>query len=213
MLKNKLLVLLFFLTGTLFAQTTPPSAIPIMEKTVKKLNALAAFSIDFTLNVEEKGKKTQDFAGVLIVKKEKYYLTFQDQIIVNDGIMMWNYQKNSNEVSIFDADDDDFSMLHPLKMLNDWEKEYGAKFIREDDLNKNRVNILDLTPKKKSQFYKIRLFINKTTSYIQQIMMYDMDGTTLTYTVAKFTPNAAVEDSKFIFNKKDYPDVQVNDMR
>jgi len=210
---KKKLVFLFLISGTLFAQNTPPSVVPIIEKTVKNYNALTAFQFDFTLNIDETGKPGNTFRGTLLVKKEKYLLNFDDQIIANDGITMWNYQISSNEASIFDADDDEFSIFNPLKMLNNWNKEYTAKFIREEEFQSNIVSIIDLTPIKKNPFYKIRLFINKTTSYIQQIMMYDIDGTTLTYTVTKFTPNAAAADTKFSFNKNNYPNVQVNDMR
>jgi outer membrane lipoprotein-sorting protein len=31
------------------------------------------------------------------------------------------------------------------------------------------------------------------------------DGTVMTYSLTKFTPNAAVEDSKFVFDIKKYP--------
>jgi outer membrane lipoprotein-sorting protein len=213
MLTRTFFLLLVSISSVLFAQNTPPAVAPIMNKTVQKYNALADFSLDFSMSFELNGKKIQTFSGVLFVKNEKYYLTFEDQIVANDGVTMWNYQKSTNEVSIFEAEDDEFMFFHPLRMLNDWEKEYKVKFIREEELQKKSVNILDLTPKQDSQFYKIRLFIDKTTSYIQQVMMYEPDGTTLTYTVTKFKPNAAVEDSKFIFNQKDYRDVQVNDMR
>jgi outer membrane lipoprotein-sorting protein len=208
-----LITILFLFSGVLFAQNTPPSAISIMEKTAQKYNALSALALDFSMNIEVSGKKTHNFDGVLLVKKEKYYLTFEDQIVANDGTTMWNYQKNTNEASIFEAEDDEFMMFHPLTMLKNWNKEYSAKFIREEELQKKKVNIIDLTPKKQSQFYKIRLFIDKTTSYIQQVMMYETDNTTLTYTVTKFTPNAEVADTKFNFNKRDFPDVQVSDMR
>ena len=213
MLKYKLLALLVLISGAIFSQNTPPTATSIMEKTVIKYNSLSAFSFEFTVNMEEKGINIADFSGVLIVKQEKYYLTFEDQIMGDDGVMMWNYQKNTNEASLFDTEDDDFLIFHPLKMLNNWNKEYNVKFIREEEFQKSKVNILDLTFRQKSQYYKMRLFIDKNSSYIQQAIMYKVDGMTLTYTVTKFTPNVVVDDSKFIFNKKEYPDVQINDMR
>jgi len=211
--KKKILILLLFVSGALCAQNVPPAVAPILEKTAQKYHALSSFSLDFKVNIEEDGEKNENFKGVLFVKKDKYFLTFEDQIIANDGKIMWNYQKNTNEVALFEAEDDDFSMFHPTKMLNNWDKEYSAKFIREEELQKKRVFVIDLTPKKKMPFYKIRLFINKETHHIQQIMMYEPDGATITYAITKFTPNAAISDGKFIFNKNDFPDVEVIDMR
>jgi outer membrane lipoprotein-sorting protein len=211
--KRVFFVVLFFVSSTLFAQNAPPQATPIIEKTAQKYNALYAFSLDFTVNIEENNKTVQSFKGVLFVKKDKYFVTFEEQIIANDGKVMWNYQKNTNEATLFEAEDDDFSIFHPAKILNNWDKEYAAKFIREEEFQKKQVNIVDLTPKKKLPFYKIRLFIDKQTSYIHQIMMYEMDGATITYTITKFTPNAVISEDKFTFNKNDFPNVQVIDMR
>jgi len=215
--KNFFFIALFFISSTLLAQNAVPSMVtqgaPIIEKAAQKYNALSSFSLDFTVSIEENNKVIQSFKGVLFVKKDKYFLTFEDQIMGNDGKIMWNYQKSTNEATLFEAEDDDFSMFHPAKMLMNWDKEYSAKFIREDELQKKQVNIVDLTPKKRSPFYKIRLFIDKATSYIQQVMMFEIDGPTITYTITKFTPNAVVSDAKFTFNKNDFPDVQVIDMR
>jgi outer membrane lipoprotein-sorting protein len=214
MLNKKIFaIIFFFFTCSLFAQNVAPQVAPIIEKTAQKYNALSSFSVDFKLNVDNDKKNIQNFTGVLFVKKEKYFLTFDDQIIANDGAMAWNYQKEINEASLFEANSDDLSIFHPSKMLHNWNKEYDAKFIREEEIQKKPMIVVDLKPKKQSSFYKIRLFIDKNTSYIQQIMMYDMDNTTLTYMISKFTPNAAIADSKFSFNKNDYPNVQINDMR
>jgi outer membrane lipoprotein-sorting protein len=214
MMKKKIFIsVFFFFTCSLYAQNVSPQVAPIIEKTAQKYNALSAFSIDFKMSMENDKKKILNYEGVLWVKNDKYFLTFDDQIIANDGEVMWNYQKSINEVSLFDAEDDDFSIFHPAKMLNNWNKEYDAKFIREEELKKKQLIIVDLKPKKKSSFYKIRLFIDKNTSYIQQIMMYELDETTITYTITKFTSNATIVDTKFIFNKNDFPNVEINDMR
>ena len=210
-------VALFFISSALLAQNaakpTTSQVTAIIEKAAQKYNALSSFSLDFTVSMEENNKVIQSFKGVLFVKKDKYFLTFEDQIIANDGKIMWNYQKSTNEVTLFEADEDAFSMFHPTKMLNNWEKEYTAKFIREEEFQKKRVFVVDLAPKKKSPFYKIRLFIDKTTSYIQQVMMYEMEGPTVTYTITKFTPNVVISDAKFTFDKNEYPGVEVVDMR
>ena len=206
------MIAFFFITCSLFAQNTNTQVASIIDKTAQKYKALSTFSMNFKVYMEN-GAMNQDDEGVLWVKKDKYYLTFDDQIIANDGITMWNFQKNINEVSLFEAEDDDFVLFHPAKMLNNWNKEYDAKFIREEEIQKKQMLIVDFKPKKRSSFYKIRLFIDKNTSYIQKMMLYEMDETTTTYIITKFKPNAIIEDTKFIFNKKDYPNVQINDMR
>jgi outer membrane lipoprotein-sorting protein len=213
MLRKFLQILLFLTSCGLMAQNNAQQVAQIMEKTTEKYHALPAFTFDFQVNIVHNEKNIKKMEGALWVKKDKYYLSFDDQIIANDGKTLWNYQKNTNEASLFEPEDDEFSMFHPAKLLNNWKSDYYAKMIREEEWNKKKVIIVDLTPKKKSTFYKLRLFLDKQTYYIHQVMMYEVEGATITYTITKFTPNAVVSDDKFIFNKVDYPNVQVNDMR
>jgi len=39
------------------------------------------------------------------------------------------------------------------------------------------------------------------------------DGNEVTYTLTKFTPNVALDDGLFRFDKAKYPGVEVNDLR
>jgi outer membrane lipoprotein-sorting protein len=214
MIKKSILFPLFFAAVfTLIAQNPPQSAESILDKTAKKYNQLATFSLDFKIEMSAMDNKIQTFTGKLWVKKEKYYLTFEDQIMANDGQTCWNYQHTTNEATLFDAEDDEFMMFHPTQILNNWSKDYTAKFVKEEKLQQKTVLLIDLSPKKKISFNNLRLFIDKDTSYIQQIVMSDEDGMSMNYSITKFSPNTPISDEKFVFNKKVYPNVQVSDMR
>jgi len=201
--------------SSLFAQNVSYQANTILDNTVSKYNLLSNFSFDFSLKIENGANKSQEMKGVLIVKKEKYFLTFEDQIIANDGVMLWNFNKSTNEAELFDAelDEEAFSMYNPIKMLNNWKKEYNAKYIGKKELKKKMNYIVELTPKKRLQFDKIGVYIDEISNYFSLLKLYAIDGTIITYSITKFTPNAKIEDAMFSFNKKDYPNVQVIDMR
>ncbi|MDR0206981.1 MAG: outer membrane lipoprotein carrier protein LolA [Bacteroidales bacterium] len=213
-MKKGFLFLVFFLAFcALNAQNPFQSTATILDKTAKKYDQLSTFSLDFKIELSAMDNKIHSFIGKLWVKKEKYYLTFEDQIMANDGQICWNYQQTNNEVTLFDAEDDEFMMFHPTQILNNWSKDYSAKWIREEKLQQKTVILLDLTPKKKTSFNTLRLFIDKETSYIQQIVMSDENGMSILYSITKFTLNTPISDEKFVFNKKVYPNVQISDMR
>jgi outer membrane lipoprotein-sorting protein len=214
MINKRFFVLLFvFASYTLYAQNTHFQANSVLEKTAKKYNELSTFSLDFKINIEEAEKNINSFTGVLFVKKDKYYLTFEEQVLANDGNLFWNYQSNSNEATLFDADEDELILFHPLTILNNWSNDYTASVRREENLQKKMTVLVDLIPKQKTSFIKLRLFIDKETSYIRQIIIYENERMTITYTITKFTPNTPISDAKFTFNKNDFPNVQVIDMR
>jgi outer membrane lipoprotein-sorting protein len=214
MINKRVLIIVFLLSScALYSQNTLPKATQVLEKTTRKYNGLSAFSIDFKITTTAMEKNIHSFSGVLFVKKDKYFLTFEDQVMANDGKICWNYQSNSNEATLFEAEDDEFMIFHPIQILNNWSNDYSTKIIREENLQQKMVILVDFTPKEKTNFSKLRLFIDKETSYIKQVIIYDVEGMTITYTVTKFTPNISIPDAKFTFNKNDYPNVQVIDMR
>jgi len=43
--------------------------------------------------------------------------------------------------------------------------------------------------------------------------VFDKNGNIYTYSIVKFTPNAAVTDDLFSFNKSKYPGVEIVDLR
>ena len=69
------------------------------------------------------------------------------------------------------------------------------------------VHVINLFPKNpgKVQYHTIILYISKSTNDLKKAIMKAKDGTVMTYSLTKFTPNAAVEDSKFVFDIKKYP--------
>ena len=126
---------------------------------------------------------------------------------------MWNYQKASNEVSIYDYEESDDDALNPAKMVANWQKDFSAKFIREDVEKNKAVQIIDLTPKVGQSYYKIRLVIDKGKGEIIRTSIYEKDNTIYTYYFDSFTTNSTIDDSTFKFNASKYPGVEVNDMR
>jgi chaperone LolA len=214
MIIKKIILIVFFIAScTLYAQSSLPQAASVLEKTAQKYNELSAFSLDFKFTMTAMEINIHNFNGKLWVKKDKYYLMFDDQIMANDGKTCWNYQKTTNEATLFDAEDDEFMIFHPVQIINNWSNEYSAKVTNEEVFKQKMVVLVDLTPKKTASFNRLRLFIDKETSYIKQIIIHENEGITMTYTITKFTPNMPVSDAKFTFKKNDYPNVQVSDMR
>ena len=65
----------------------------------------------------------------------------------------------------------------------------------------------------KRNFIKIQLTINKSEKYIAQAIVYEKSGTNYTYSIDSFNSNTEVNDTIFTFNKSNYPNVDVIDLR
>lgn len=195
------------------AQNTDGGASTIMKNLSTKYKGFSTMKISYTYKAEKEKKTLAAFSGTALIKGDKYKITFDDQTFFCDGTSMWNYQKASNEVSIYDYEESDDDALNPAKMVANWQKDFSAKFIREDVEKNKSVQIIDLTPKVGQSYYKIRLVIDKSKGEIIRTSIYEKDNTIYTYYFDSFTTNSTIDDSTFKFNASKYPGVEINDMR
>lgn len=186
----------------------------ILDEVSQKMQAYETIKIDFTYSIENKNENIKDSkSGSLWMKKDKYKLEVTGQTIICDGKTVWTHIKEAEEVQITTPPNDD-EALTPNKLLTAYNKNYKSKFIREEKQGGKDVQIIDLTPNKGGKtFYKTRIVIDKANKQIISSTLYDRNGGTYTYTVNKFLPNQTIEETLFTFNSKDYPGVEINDMR
>jgi len=199
----------------LVAQSTyDPKALEVLEAMSNKYKSIPAFtaSIKSTLLNESEGIK-EESKGDITVKGQKYYLTMDDQVIINDGKTVWTYLAAANEVNIdnYYADEDEIS---PTKIYDAYKKGHKYLYIGEATEGGVLCNVVDLSPEKRdAQFFRIRLNISKKDFSLVSWTMYDKTGNKYTYLITKFTPNAKIEDSFFSFDPKKYPGVEIIDLR
>ena len=204
---------LFFLISG-YSQNTDGGATELLKKVSAKYQAFTSMQFHYTLKATKDGKNLSTSQGDFALKGDKYRTTFNGQTFYCDGKSMWNYQKATNEVSIYEYDaEDDENLMNPQKILKNWDKQFRAKYIRDEFNNNISTALIDLTPKTTQSYYRIRLFINKANNQILRIALYDKDNTIYTYHIEQFKSNVTLADSYFVFDKSKYPGVEVNDMR
>lgn len=204
----------FFITFFCLAQNTDGGANEMLKKVSAKYQAYSSMQFHYTLKTTKDGKTLSTTQGDFALKGNKYRTTFKDQTYFCDGTSIWNYQKSSNEVSVYEYDpSDDENMMNPQIILKNWEKQFRAKYIRDEFNNNISTALIDLTPKTTQSYYRIRLYINKANNQILRIALYEKDNTTYTYHIEQFKTNVTLADNYFVFDKSKYPGVEVNDMR
>lgn len=207
------LILSVFISQAQKPIDTDQGASKILEKVIQKYNSFSTMTIHFDFKSEKNKKILMTAKGNLIIKGKKYFATFNDQIYGCDSIIVWNYQKEGNEANIYEYDESEAPIFHPTKFIANWKKEFNAKFIRDEFSNNINTQIIDLVPIKSTSYYKIRIIIDKNKNEIIKTQIFDKDNTIFYYTISKMVPNASIQESIFKFNPKNYPNVQVNDMR
>jgi outer membrane lipoprotein-sorting protein len=180
----------------------------ILDKLSTKMKGQKSFYIEFTANIKNTSNGTNESeTGKGWVKGNKFYASYGDNTIISNGVKTWTIVKEEKSVYETDASEDDEETMNPKKLMTIWESGFKNKYEKEDKLNNEAVHVINLYPKvpAKVDYHTITLYISKTSNELKKAVMKTKDGTTMTYTLTKFTSNPTVEDTKFVFDIKKYP--------
>lgn len=212
MKKLTCLILMFF-SFAIQAQDLSGGANEILNKLAVKYKAFPSISIQFTMRIEENKKETGKINGEVLLKANMYKMTIPGQVTYCDGETIWTYQKEVNEISLFEYDESDENMINPVKLLDNWEKNYTAILIRNEIVNGNAVAIIDITPVKQQSYYKIRIFMDEVKNEIIGFSIYETDNSVYIYNFNKVATNLTPQKSDFQLKTTDFPGAEINDMR
>ncbi len=186
----------------------------ILKGVSSKYKTLKSLSAEFKISIEDKKTKTtQNQSGTMLISGNKYNLTITGQQIISDGKTSWTYIKDANEVQVNDATAKGDG-ISPSNIFTIYEKGFDSRFVEEKNVGGKPLQTIDLTPLDKSKpYFKIQLHINKTDKTIAGAKVFNNNGSIMTYTITKYTPEAAVSEAQFTFDAKKYPGVEIVDLR
>lgn len=180
----------------------------ILDKVSAKMKKTNSFYIEFSANIKNTSTSTNESeTGKGWVKDDKYYASYGDNTIISNGVKTWTIVKSEKSVYESDAEDDDEESLNPKMLMTIWESGFKNKYDKETTLNGKKVHVINLYPKNAGdvEYHTIILYISVDSNELKKVVMKTRDGTVITYRVTKYTANASVSDSKFIFDSKKYP--------
>jgi outer membrane lipoprotein carrier protein len=206
----------FFLIGNLFAQTqvNDARAKDILNKVSIKYKSFKTIRAVFVQKIDNPADKSSDeLTGTIYIKGNKYKVDLNSQEIVCDNSTIWTYLKDSKEVQINTYEPDE-NTISPDQIFNIYQKDFLYAFNQETTLNGATVEVIDLTPTNKSKpYFKVRLNIDKNNSTITSAVFMFKDGKKYTFEIQKMVPDLVLNDSFFTFDPKQYPGIQVDDLR
>jgi len=216
-MKKSLLVLVACVLGSLSIQAQDDArSKAIVDKLMTQAKAWTSFEADFSSRLQNtKDKLDVKQEGTMKVKGKKFRLVLDKNTIINDGVTLYTYNKDANEVNLNDPKEMDQD-LDPSTLFTQYEKGFKSQFVEEKadaaGVMTQVVKLFPLDPSKKP-FHTVVLTVDKAKNQPRSIQVLYKDGNIVTYTLKKFTPNVELADALFTFDKSKYPGVEENDMR
>jgi len=204
-----------FVAAPIFAQKDA-KAKELLDKSSAMLNQSGGLSVYFTLNInDEINKIKQSFDGQMFVKGAKFFFDTPDQTVYFDGKTQWAYNKSIEEVSILEPQPQDIKALNPIAVFELYKTDCDYKYKGEKaDIKKRKVEEISLFPKdKKEEIKQVDLQINRSDFMPVFFHIIYKNKTEVRIYVNKYQTQLNLPDSQFIFDRKKYPQAEVNDLR
>lgn len=211
-MKIKLLIITILSTiGSLTAQNPRT----ILDKANEAFLNAGGIKATFTLNTQDSKQKityTQD--GTIFIKGDKFKIDFPDGITWFDGKTQWSYIKGSDEVNVSNPSGQELAGISPSVLLNIYKKGYKLNYKGESTESGKQVYTIELIPENKSvDFSKLIIKLNKLDYLITSIILYGKDGTVNNLKMKQIQTKVSLADNLFVFNKKDFPNIEIVDLR
>ena len=217
----KKIITLFTITYVLFAsaQTNPtksdPAAKKILDVVSARFKTFKSPKANFTYKVENaQGKVLSSKKGAVTMKGNRYKVLMDGMEIISDGRTVWNYDKSAKEVTVNTVDGNAGAMTPQRLFTNFYDKDFYYKLNGTTKVDGKTVQEIELTPTDKTRpYHKVYVWVDKTNNMLYSAKFLEKSGGRYSYTISNLTPNAAVSDAEFSFNKAKYPGVEVVDLR
>ncbi|MEA1873683.1 MAG: outer membrane lipoprotein carrier protein LolA [Bacteroidota bacterium] len=224
-MKKHNLILSFLLTGlfltistVLPAQESDQKAIAVLDKLAKKTNALDGFYTKYTFTMEDLAddENTISYTGKMWYREKGYKLEMMGQTIYTNGSTNWVYQEDIEEITITDYSEEETSnLIDPTFLLENYSTNYICRFVADNFENNRPLVEIHLFPKniEESDYSRIKLKIDKTKNELYEFTFVGNEGINFIIQLNSFDGNNSVTADMVRFNKTDFPDAEIIDMR
>jgi outer membrane lipoprotein carrier protein len=186
----------------------------LLKRVVDKTNAYKTLEVDFTYSMlNELAGIHEENEGKVYIKGDAYKLLVAGQQVISDGVTVWTYLEDSQEVMISLADDGE-DAITPGKLLTSYYTDYKASFVNIKEDTDKGLKTIELKPVARKMFNKMNIAIDESKLQISNFSIFDSNGNTFVYRIKKMVPDVNLPATMFVFNPADYPNLEdIIDMR
>lgn len=208
-------VLIALLSLPVIAQQQQSQAKAVLEKTAGAFKKAGGVRADFTLKALNDGRLEGRENGVIQLKGEKFMLKTSETTTWFDGKTQWSYMTKNDEVNVSNPTQEELQQINPYTFLYMYQKGFSYKLGATKMYRGKAVWEVVLTARdKKQELERITLFVTKDTYEPLYILLQQRGQQTRNeITITSYQTKQNYADQVFTFDKKQYPNAEVIDLR
>ena len=208
-------VLIALLSLPVIAQQQQSQAKAVLEKTAEAFKKAGGVRADFTLKAVNDGHLEGRENGIIQLKGEKFMLKTSETTTWFDGKTQWSYMVRNDEVNVSNPTQEELQQINPYTFLYMYQKGFSYKLGATKMYRGKAVWEVVLTARdKKQELERITLFVTKDTYEPLYILLQQRGQQTRNeITITSYQTKQNYADQVFTFDKKQYPNAEVIDLR
>lgn len=188
----------------------------LLDKSSAALKQSGGMSFSFTFDINDEAHQAKhNFEGQMLLKGAKFFLDTPEQTVYFDGKTQWVYNRSVEEVSILEPQAQDIQGLNPISVFELYKTGFDYKYQGEKtDAQKRKVQEISLFPKdKKEEVKQVDIQIYSTDWMPVFFRITYKNKQVYCISINKYQTQLNLSDSQFVFDKKKYPQAEINDLR
>ena len=183
-----------------------------LDRVVEKIRRSGDLSAAFTLTVYNALNEPVDKqSGTIKLSGDKFYWTTPAMTVWYNGQLQWAYVKATDEVNLTEPTPEEIAAINPYILIDTYKQNFNAKALKSEN---NQEHVTELTPKKKGTNIERIVITTYTATSIPGSFKIDYsDRTHCTIVLSKYTTGQNFTDATFVFDKKQYPQAELIDLR
>ena len=208
-------VLIALLTLPVIAQQQQSQAKVLLDKTAETFRRAGGIKAEFTVKSFTKGNLAGEGSGTIQLKGDKFLLKTPESITWFDGKTQWSYLTGSDEVNVSTPTPEELQTLNPYILLSIYKKGFAYKLGSVDNFRGKPVYQIILTATdRKQDLACIIVYISKDTYQPLFILLQQRGNKNHSeITITGYKTGLDYTDNTFVFDKKQYPQAEIIDLR
>jgi outer membrane lipoprotein-sorting protein len=181
----------------------------ILDKIVAEYDNSKGVSANFNIITKGNGYNSE-VGGKILLKDKMFSFKTAEMECGYDGETLWTYVINSEEINLSIPEEEEIVNINPYLLF----KNYKERFKCSSTTKSGDYETILLTPKHTNDVItNIKVTINSKVLYPTKIEIENKDKTKVIISVSNYNKNYNLDNSKFIFNEKNYPNIEIIDLR
>lgn len=148
--------------------------------------------------------------GTIILSGNKFVIKTKEVSTWFDGKTQWSYSSSINEVNISEPTATELQQINPFAIINNFKTAFNAKLLNSP---KGCYKILLTAKDGKQPTKSVELTINSATNFPSLIVITAKNNSKATIKIKTINAGNKLPESTFKFNPKNYPGVEIIDLR